>query len=332
MTFRMPAEFEPHERTLIGWPCRPTSWGATLEQGRSEFAAVANSIAEFEPVTMVCASEADAAGARSALSARVEIFVHPMDGSWLRDNGPIFVTDGKRRETRRFTFNAWGERHAHRDRDVAVGAALGRRYSEAVVPVDVVLEGGAIAVDGGGTLVTTEGCVMHPLRNWQCSKSEAGARISSALGAQRLIWLPQGLEQDLDRQYGTDGHIDLFFDFIGRNRCLLLSVPPTDVNFEHLQASRRLLREAGIDVIDFPYMSGFMDGEREVIAPYLNFYLCNGAAIVPVCGADPDLDQEALRALARHLPERQIVPVTLRAGPIQGGAIHCLTQQVPAVG
>jgi len=331
LTLRMPGEFERHERTLIGWPCRATSWGDTLAQGRAEFAAVANAIAQFEPVTMVCDSDADATDARAALSSAVEIFVHPMDGSWLRDNGPIFVIDGTHREARQFRFNAWGERHAHRDRDVAVGAALGNRYSELVMPVDVVLEGGAIAVDGAGTVVTTEGCVMHPLRNWQLSKTEVDRRIRAALGAQQVIWLPQGLEQDLDRQFGTDGHIDLFCSFIEAKRCLLLAVPPSNVNFERLQASRRLLSGAGIEVIDFPYLSSFMIDTREVIAPYLNFYLCNGAAIVPIANADPDLDAEALAVLARYLPDRQVVPITMRAGPMQGGAIHCLTQQVPAL-
>jgi agmatine deiminase len=329
MSFRMPAEWEPHERTLMGWPCRPSSWGETLTRGREEFAAVANAISAFEPVTMVCATEADAAEARRHLSGGVEIAVRPMDGSWLRDNGPIFVTDGRTRAARHFRFNAWAERHASRDRDAALGRTLARSLGDEVLPVDVVLEGGAIAVDGAGTLVTTEGCVMHPGRNWEITRDEVETRLRAALGVSQVIWLPQGLEQDLDRAYGTDGHIDLFMDFVAEKRCLMLSVPDDDVNAEHLAQSRAMLRDAGIEVIDFPYMSGFRAGDRHVIAPYLNFYVCNGGVLVPVAGAEPDMDAEALASIARHWPGREVVGIPMRAAPMQGGAIHCMTQQVP---
>jgi agmatine deiminase len=301
-----------------------------LERGRAEFAAVANAIAEFEPVTVVCANTLDVAGARAALSARVDIAIHAMDGSWLRDNGPIFITDGARREARHFKFNGWGERHALRDRDAALGAILGSEFADAVQPVDVVLEGGAIAVNGAGTIVTTEGCVMHALRNWQHSKHEVEDRILKALGATRVIWLAQGLEEDLDRTYGTDGHIDLFFDFVSENRCLLLSVPYDDINYRHLTGSKEALHAAGIEVIDFPYMSSFKSGDRRVIAPYLNFYACNGAVIVPVAGEDTAMDRSALALIREHFPGRQVVGVRMRAALVQGGAIHCLTQQIPA--
>lgn len=337
MTFRMPAEWEPHERTLIGWPCRVSSWGATLEECRAEFAAVANAIAAFEPVTMVCASEADSAGARAKLSASVEVIVAPMDGSWLRDNGPLFVTNGHTREARHFRFNAWGERHAARDRDARLGATLARRLGDPVTFVDVVLEGGAIAVDGAGTIVAPEGCLMHPSRNWYLTRGEVEAGLKSALGATRVVWIPQGLSEDLERDpdrmyYGTDGHIDLFLDFIAPGRCLMLSVPVSDPNAQTLAEARTCLLAAGIDVIDFPFMSGFEAGGHRYIAPYLNFYICNGAVIVPVAAADRDMDEAALRNIGQHLPGREVVPIPMRAGPMQGGAVHCLTQQVPKVG
>jgi agmatine deiminase len=334
MTFRMPAEWEPHERTLIGWPCRLSSWGGTLAQGRAEFAAVANAIAAFEPVTMVCASEADAAGARPVLASNVEIAVHPMDGSWLRDNGPIFVTDGRTRRARHFRFNGWGERHAQRDRDARLGATLARSLGDPVDFVDVVLEGGAVSVDGAGTMVAPEGCIMHANRNWYLTRDEAEARLKEALGLSRLIWLPHGLAEDLIRDpdrmyYGTDGHIDLFFSFIAKNRALILAVPENDPNAAHLAQSRNILEAAGMEVVEFPYMSSFEASGRHFIAPYLNFYICNGAVIVPVAGSDRDMDEEALTAISREFPSRQIIGIEVRASPMQGGAIHCMTQQVP---
>jgi agmatine deiminase len=334
MRFRMPAEWEPHERTLIGFPCRPSTWGNTFEAGRQEFATVANTVAAFEPVTLVCADKADETAARALVSDKVETMVIPMDGSWLRDNGPLYVTDGQTRRARHFRFNAWGERHAQRDRDAALGHSLAMRLGDPVDSVDVVVEGGAFAVDGAGTLVVPEACLMHPNRNWSLDREEVARRMSDALGIDTFIWLEQGLVEDMERDpdrmhYGTDGHIDLFFAFTGPRKAVMYAPDPDDVNAEALSNARDVLSKQGIEVADFPYMSGFEADDKRFIAPYLNFYVCNDAVIVPVAGAEPDKDEEALSLLGALWPEREIAPVRMRAGPMQGGAIHCLTQQVP---
>ncbi len=333
--FRMPAEWEPHERTFIGWPCREWSWGATLEQGRDEFASAANAISGFEPVTMVCTDELQAADARRRLSAAVDIVVRPMNGSWLRDNGPLFVTDGTRLEARHFVFNAWGERHADRDRDARLGRSIAEHVGVPVTPVDIVLEGGAITVDGAGSLIVPEGCVMHETRNWHLTRDEVEQGLKAALGLERIIWLPQGLAQDQQRDpermyYGTDGHIDLFMCYVGVNKVLMLDVPDDDPNAETLARSRSILAAEGVDVVDFPHMSGFMAGENYIIAPYMNFYVCNGGVVMPQAGEDPDGDEAARAALQQHFPDREIVGVHMRAAPMQGGAVHCLTQQMPS--
>jgi agmatine deiminase len=333
---RMPAEWEPHQRTFIGWPCRTWSWGKTLEQGRDEFAAVANAISAFEPVTMVCSDAAQAADARNRLSQSIEILIRPMDGSWLRDNGPLFVTDGVSLQACHFKFNGWGERHADRDRDARLGRSIAEHMGVPVTPVDIVLEGGAITLDGAGTLIAPEGCVLHETRNWYLSKDEVEAGMKDALGLDRIIWLPEGLAQDQARDpermyYGTDGHIDLFMCFIGINKVLMLSVPEDDPNAETLAKSRVILETQGIEVVDFPHMSGFMAGENYFIAPYMNFYICNGAVIMPQAGEDADADAAAQAALQSHFPDREVIAIHMRAAPMQGGAIHCLTQQMPAV-
>jgi len=146
--------------------------------------------------------------------------------------------------------------------------------------------------------------------------------------------LGQGLAQDLIRDparmyYGTDGHADLFLSFIGPNRALMLSAPEDDPNAAQLAKSRATLQAAGIEIVDFPYMSGFMDEGNWIIAPYMNFYFCNGGVIVPVAAEEPDKDAEALEYLGRVFPDRQVVGVNLRAGPRQDGAIHYMTMQVP---
>lgn len=334
--FRMPAEWEPHARTLIGWPCREWSWGTTLEQGRDEFASVANTIAAFEPVTMVCTNDAQANDARKRLSESVDVVVRPMNGSWLRDNGPIFVTDGKTLQARHFKFNAWGERHADRDRDARLGGTLARELSVPVTPVDIVLEGGAVTVDGAGTMVAPEGCVLHPTRNWYLSKDEVENGLKEALGLDRIVWISEGLTEDQARDpdrmyYGTDGHIDLFMCFIDVNRVLMLDVPEDNVNAEALASARAVLEAAGVEVVPFPHMSSFEADGHHFIAPYMNFYICNGAVVMPQAGEDPEADEAARLALYKHFPDREVVGVPMRAAPMQGGAIHCLTQQVPAV-
>lgn len=336
MSMRMPAEWAPHERTLMGFPCRAETFGETLDDARREFAAVANAIAAFEPVTLVCASEEEQTSAAALVTSGVETVVHPMDGSWLRDNGPIYVTDGTTRRARHFRFNGWGERHASRDRDARLGRTLAEAFEDPVDPVDIVLEGGAITTDGEGRMVAPEGCIMHPNRNWYLTRDEVDSGLKEALGMTDIVWLGQGLAEDLQRDpermyYGTDGHIDLFLCFIGPNRVLMLSVEDDDPNAAHLKASRRTLEQAGLEIVDFPYMSGFTSGEHWYIAPYMNFYICNGGVIVPVCGEEPDKDEEALAFLGRLFPKHEVVGVHMRAGPMQGGAIHCMTQQVPAV-
>src|ERR1700760_4748385 len=149
---RLPAEWEPHERTLMGWPCRRELWGETMPQACADYATVANAIAAFEPVTMIANPGDDAAAARAACGAGVEVVELPLDDSWLRDCGPIYVygEDGTRRAVH-FRFNAWGEKYPPWDRDAAVGGAIARRLGDEVDPAPIVLEGGSILGDGRGT-------------------------------------------------------------------------------------------------------------------------------------------------------------------------------------
>ena len=160
---RTPAEWEPHERTLMGWPCRLELWGETIEQARADYAAVANAIAAFEPVTMIANPGEDPARARAACGEGVEIVELPLDDSWLRDCGPIYVYgDDGRRVAVHFRFNAWGEKFPPWDRDAAVGGLIAERLGDEVRPAPIVLEGGSILTDGAGTLLTTEQCLLNP--------------------------------------------------------------------------------------------------------------------------------------------------------------------------
>src|SRR4051794_34088630 len=244
----MPPEWAPHERTLMAWPCRRELWGGELGAAKTESAGVANAVAAFEPVTMVARDEADAAEARAACTEAVEVVQLPIDDSWLRDSGPIFVVDDPARPTRRvgvhWGFNAWGDKFDGYADDAAIGGLLARRLGE-VVTAPMVLEGGSIVVDGTGTLVTTEQCLLHPNRNPGLDRGQIEQHLRDHLGVQRIVWLGQGLVEDRD----TDGHVDLIAAFLAPGRLLLQSTPPGTPDHDNLAENRRIAEAAGLDVV-----------------------------------------------------------------------------------
>lgn len=322
---RTPAEWEPHDRTLMGWPCRRELWGPTLAEARADYATVANAIAQFEPVTMIANPGTDAESARSACTAAVEIVPLPLDDSWLRDCGPVYtVTEDGRRLAVHFRFNGWGEKFRPYDNDGAVGALIAEHLGDEVQPAALVLEGGSILTDGAGTLLTTEQCLLNPNRNPALSQLEIEQALNEHLGATRIVWLGHGLVEDRD----TDGHVDLIASFTPANQLLLQQVPEGNPNFERCAENRRRAREAGLNPLALPFLPYVEVGGRTVAASYLNLYVCNGAVIVPVCGADTDA--EALAIIGRAYPDRTIVPVPGAVLAYGGGGPHCITQQVPA--
>jgi agmatine deiminase len=321
---RMPAEWEPHERTLMGWPCRRELWGETIEQARSDYADVANAIAAYEPVTMIANAGEDSELARAACGEGVEIVELPIDDSWLRDSGPIYVYDGEgRRLADHFRFNAWGERFRPWDRDAAIGALIASRLGDEVVPVPLVLEGGSISVDGEGTLITTEQCLLNPNRNPSLSRRQIEEALRSSLGVQRIVWLGQGLLEDRD----TDGHVDLIAAFTAPGQVLAQMVDAQNANHEHCVENRARLQAAGIEVLELPFLPYASVAGETVAVSYLNLYVCNGAVIVGVSGAASD--PEALELIAAAYPGREVVPVPGAVLAYGGGGPHCITQQVP---
>lgn len=310
----------------MGWPCRRDLWGETLVQARADYAAVANAVAAFEPLTMIANPGADAADARAACSAGVEIVELALDDSWLRDCGPIYVHDDEGTNDRvavHFAFNAWGEKFPPWDNDATVGRAIAERLGDRVVESAMVLEGGSILTDGQGTLLTTEQCLLNANRNPSLSREQIEAELSARLGVRHVVWLGMGLLEDRD----TDGHVDLIAAFTAPGRVLLQMVGEENPNHAHCVENRARLEAAGIEVTELgllPY--GEVAGET-VAASYLNFYICNGAVIVPVAGADTD--EAALSLIAAAYPGREVVAVPGLVIAYGGGGPHCITQQVP---
>jgi agmatine deiminase len=320
----MPPEWEPHERTIMGWPCRAELWGQTLPRARADYAEVADAIAEFEPVTMIANPGADAAEARGACGPEVEIVELPLDDSWLRDCGPIYVrAAGGRRRAVHFHFNAWGGKFPPWDRDAKVGALVAELLGDEVVEAPIVLEGGSICVDGAGTLLTTEQCLLNPNRNPGLGRGQIEETLRAYLGAERIVWLGRGLVEDRD----TDGHVDLIAAFAPDARVLLQTVSEENPNHERCVENRARLEAAGIAVIELPFLPYVEIAGARVAAGYLNLYVANGAVIVPVTGADTD--EQALAIIADAYAGREVVAVPGAVLAYGGGGPHCITQQVP---
>jgi agmatine deiminase len=324
MAVRLPAEWEPHERTIMGWPCRRELWSQMLAQAKADYAAVANAIAAFEPVTMIANPGSDAVDARAACGAGVEVVELPLDDSWLRDCGPIYVyaDDGHRRAVH-FRFNAWGEKFHPYDRDAAVGRSIAEWLGDSVADAPLVLEGGSILCDGSGTLLSTEECLLNPNRNPNLGREEVEDALISHLGVERLVWLGRGLVEDRD----TDGHVDLIASFCEPDRALLQTVGADNPNYQRCQENLARLRAAGIDAVELPFLPYVEVAGETVAVGYLNFYICNGAVIVPVTGAASD--PEALALVAGAYPGREVVEVPGAVLAYGGGGPHCITQQVP---
>lgn len=308
----------------MGWPCRAELWGETMEQARADYAAVANAVAAFEPVTMIANPGGDAALARAACGAGVEIAELALDDSWLRDCGPIYTLGGDgTRVPVHFAFNAWGEKFPPWDHDAVVGRLIAERLRDRVVESSLVLEGGSILTDGQGTLLTTEQCLLNPNRNPSWSREQIESELRDRLGVQRFVWLGMGLVEDRD----TDGHVDLIAAFTRPGHALLQMVGEENPNFEHCLDNRARLAAAGIEVTELPLLPYAEVAGEPIAASYLNFYICNRAVIVPVAGVDTD--QQALDIIAGAYPGREIVPVPGLVLAYGGGGPHCITQQVP---
>jgi agmatine deiminase len=323
---RYPGEWEPHERTIMGWPCREALWGPTLEQARTDYAFVANAIADFEDVTMIAGSARDARAARAACTGRVQIVELPVDDSWLRDSGPIYVVDDSGgRLAVHFGFNAWGEKFAPWDRDAEIGGLIARELGDEVREAPLVLEGGSVISDGNGTILTTEQCLLSPNRNPSLSQDAIEELLAQWLGAERIVWLRLGLVEDRD----TDGHVDLIAAFAPQRRVLVQTVPADNPNHERCAESLERLQDAGYETIEVPHLPYREVAGQVVAVGYLNLYICNGAVIVP--SAADEFDEQALAIVGEAFPGRAVVPVPGATLAYGGGGPHCITQQVPAV-
>jgi agmatine deiminase len=334
--WRQPAEWEPHEACWLAWPSHPAEWPGprVLEGARRAVAQMASALAPGERVELlVLPGESEDSARRAVEGEGVRFHAIPFGDVWLRDTGPIFLRgpDGALGAAC-FGWNGWGGKFLfEHDAEVCgriADAAGARRFHSPMV-----LEGGAIEVDGEGTLLTTRQCLLHPSRNPGMDEAEIERRLREDLNARRVLWLNRGLAND-----HTDGHIDTLVRFVAPGRVVCME--PSGAGDPNGDALAEILRDlagmrdaAGrrLDVVRIP-SPGRIEMPDGALAPasYVNFLVGNRAVLAPIYGAPGD--REAIAALAELFPGREIVAVDALAAVSGGGALHCMSREQAAGG
>ncbi|MEZ5668877.1 MAG: agmatine deiminase family protein [Alphaproteobacteria bacterium] len=333
--FVMPPEWADHDRCWMAWPVGAGNWGARLEAARDAYAEVARTIARYEPVTML-AAPAELADVSLRCGDTVETMMTDYGEPWLRDFGPTFLVgpDGALGAVD-WMFNGWGGRVAETAADKAAARLVMERTGAARFAAPIVLEGGAIHVNGAGTLLTSESVVLNPNRNPGLDAAGAAAVFRAYLGIDEVLWLGAGYEQDV-----TDGHVDNLACFAGENRILAIDCDDADdPNFAVFRDNLARLRGATdtsgrvFDVVTLPQPARREHNGQRMILSYLNFYLAGAgdtkAVIMPAF--DDPMDDEANDIVAAAFPDRMVEQIPALDIVAGGGGIHCITQQQPRV-
>ena len=339
--FHMPAEWEPQDRCYMVWPERPDNWRMQAGPAQAAFTAVAEAVAQSEPVTML-ASAGQWERARAASSPSITVVEMTTDDAWVRDTGPTFVINRARGERRGvdWIFNAWGGLNGGLydpwANDDLVAAKVCELDEVSRYRAPLVLEGGSIHVDGQGTCITTEECLLNPNRNPDLTRLEIEGLLGAYLGIEKVIWVPRGVFGD-----ETDGHIDNLACFSRPGRVLLTwNEKPDDPQTEISRQARRVLesatdaqgRQLEVGLLPSPGPL-FMTSEEarrsgdRMAGSYVNFLITSTSVVFP--HLDPRHDDEVEDLLANEFPGRRIEGVAGREILLGGGNIHCITQQVP---
>jgi agmatine deiminase len=356
--YRMPAEWEPHEAVWLQWPHVGmrgiASYSRRLQSTWLEMTAIA---ADYVAVRIAANTQAEADEVQRECArfgvnmGRVEVYSIPIDDVWARDNGPVFVktNDGGLVATS-WNFNGWGESAAIIGRDRGVPTSIAKLCNLELRTGGIVTEGGALEVNGSGTLMATRSSILNPNRNPGITQREAEAALTDLLGVTNFIWL-SGAPPDICYALGdaTDFHIDLVARFVGRNVVVANcthdgSDPRKPFMDRHIEELRASADEAGrpLEVVPIPAPHMFsisavkFSGVNTTVAPgaptdasYSNYLVTNGLVLVPFYGRPEDARAKAI--LAEHFPSREVVGISAINMTEQGGAVHCITQQQPAV-
>ena len=331
----MPAEWEEHECCWMQWPTENFPVNATpswshfdLEKARIAWANVANAINRFEKLKMIVHPN-DYQSALKLLDQKVEILKTPIDDAWCRDTGAIFLLNDKNQLAGVDSdFNCWGYKENF-EQDDKVAKFMINNSNATYFKNNMVLEGGSIHVNGNGTLITTEQCLLHENRNPNLSKNEIENNLKEYFGVTKIIWLKHGTDE------GTNGHIDNVACFSDQNTVLAMTCSDKDDTYHDLLSENLDILKSSVDQDNNPLKivevemskKRFIPGDDEP-SSYINFYIANSAIILPFFGDDV-ADQNAMKIIKEQFPNRQIECLNGHDILMGGGNIHCITQQQP---
>jgi agmatine deiminase len=335
--YRMPAEWEPHAATWLSWPRRegisfPDSFDGVLPALR----AMVEALIESEQVCINVGNDVHEAEARAVLRGlsmeRITFYRVPTNEPWCRDHGPIFLI--RQAEPKLaivdWDYNAWGGKYPPCNLDEVVPTRIAQILDRPVFYPRMILEGGSIEVNGAGSLLTTESCLLNQNRNPNLGRVEIERRLRDYLGVQEILWLGEGIEGD-----DTDGHIDDLARFVSENTVVtVVEKSREDKNYEPLQENLARLREMRIgnrkiDIITLPMPKKIVREGQRLPASYVNFYIANSCVLLPTF-ADPN-DEIASSILQNLFADRHVIGIDCRELIWGLGTFHCLTQQQPAV-
>jgi agmatine deiminase len=338
--YRMPAEWAPHRGTWLSWPHRESSWPDRFAPVPHVFVEIVRHLAPHEEVHInvppQLIPEVDRLLKPLALRAgRVTLHENPTNDAWCRDHGPCFVqrqVDGRREEAIvDWDYNAWGGKYPPFDRDDVIPTRIGEHFGIQVFHPGLVMEGGSLDVNGEGTLLTTESCLLNPNRNPDRSREEIEQALKDYLGVTNVLWLGDGIEGD-----DTDGHVDDLTRFTDpRTVVTVVEEDPLDKNHEPLKENLGRLREMRdqdgqpFRIVTLPMPKPMWVEDQRLPASYANFYIANKIVLMPLY--DPARDVQARATLEELFPTHRVIGIN-SVDLIWGlGSFHCVTQQWPAV-
>ncbi|WP_082456267.1 agmatine deiminase family protein [Novosphingobium sp. Leaf2] len=325
MSYALAPEWHPQDWIWIGFPHDPVEWPGYLERAQEQIAAFASAVADSgQEVRLLVRDEANRARALELVSGKVTLETRRYGDVWLRDTGPLVVTDGHGgRKAMRFGFNGWGGKYLM-DGDQDIGEELAREAGLEVETGDWILEGGALDGDGTGLVVTTQQCLLNPNRNPHLSPADIEMRLKRDLGYDRVLWLGEGLIND-----HTDGHVDNLARFVGPNHLTLPGATgPEDPNAAIYADARARAEAMGVIVTQVPSPGRVEADGRIEPASYMNFAITSTLVVVPIYGTPHD--EDGVAAIAALFPDRDTVGIMADAVLAGGGSFHCSSQQMPA--